>query len=70
MDKGKQAQRGSLGGGSRSLAPRGCSCSGMQRAVVREAESGVGEMEVAVACSVERPVRGGEKCSQSVLSGN
>lgn len=47
--------------GARGLAPRGCSCSGMERAVVRKAESRVGEMEVAVACSMERPVGGGEK---------
>ena len=53
-----QAQRGSLGGGSRSLAPRGCSCSGMERAVDRQAESGVSEMEVTVAPVVWKDLSG------------
>ena len=46
----------------------GCSCSGMERAVVRKAESGVSEMEVTVTCSVERDCRGCRKVRTSVHS--
>lgn len=40
----------------------------MERAVVREAESGVSEMEVTVTCSVERGCRGCRKIRTSVHS--